>query len=259
MNLIRHDLMTRPESTGKPMSVLKTALIALCTLSVLSFTSHAELQDQGLNSILQIMDKAIADIVKKDPEDADYDAAVVENGVAAVTTLSRTLGTLSYSRLQCGEAGILAEFTQRVQDLPEENQDQVRDAFQKGFDKSRDETELLSEDECKRLTQSRTRDDHGDDPQVDVEEGSDTDQQVEEVVEQVELDEPRLRHLRIAELSGQLAYKTRFCEGKAVFTRDYNTFMKAIPEEYQEEVKDTYWKGYKHGKRMNPYLTTDSC
>ncbi len=63
----------------------------------------------------------------------------------------------------------------------------------------------------------------------------------------------------LAELSGQLAFKTMVSEGKQVFTRDYNAFMKTVPEEFQEEVKDTYWKGYKHGERMNPYLTSDAC
>ena len=112
---------------GTLMSATKTALITFCTLCLLSFSSHAEMQDQGLNSILQIIDKAIEDIVKKDKEDSDYDAAVVENAVTALSTLSRTLGTLSYSRLQCGQAEVLAEFTQRVQKIPSENQNQVRD------------------------------------------------------------------------------------------------------------------------------------
>ena len=241
---------------GTLMSATKTALITFCTLCLLSFSSHAEMQDQGLNSILQIIDKAIEDIVKKDKEDSDYDAAVVENAVTALSTLSRTLGTLSYSRLQCGQAEVLAEFTQRVQKIPRAHQDQVRDAFQEGFDKSKEETPLLSDDECKRLTASRTREDTIDKTQVDVEEEA---APVEEVVEEVDEDEPRRRQLRIAELSGQLAYKTRVCNGKAVFTRDLNAFMETVPEDYLQEVKDSYWKGYQHGRRMNPNLTADTC
>ena len=238
------------------MSAAKTALITFCALCLLSFSSHAEMQDQGLNSILQIIDKAIEDIVKKDKEDSDYDAAVVENALTALSTLSRTLGTLSYSRLQCGQAEVLAEFTQRVQKIPSENQNQVRDAFQAGFDKSKEETPLLSEDECKRLTASRTREDTIDKPQGDVEDEA---APVEEVVEEVDEQEPKRRQLRIAELSGQLAYKTRVCNGKAVFTRDLNAFMETVPEEYLQEVKDSYWEGYKHGRRMNPNLTADTC
>ncbi len=235
------------------MSSIKTALIVLC---VLSFSSHAELQDQGLNSILQIIDKAIVE-VNMDKQAEGYDVEAVENATAAIITLSKTLGNLSYSRLQCGQANVLAEFTQRVQEVSEENRNPMRDAFQEGFDKSKDETVLLSDDECRRLTESRTRDDAVDDTLVEVDEEAEP--AVEEVVEVPDLDEPRKRHMRMAELSGQLAFKTMFCQGKQVFTRDYNAFMKTVPEEFQQEVKDTYWKGYKHGQRMNPYLTSDAC
>jgi predicted secreted protein len=238
------------------MSTTRTALVALCTLCVISFSSHAELQDQGLNSILQIIDKAIDD-VNMDKQAENYDAQVVENATAAIITLSKTLGNLSYSRLQCGQADVLAEFTQRVQNLPEESRNPMRDAFQEGFDKSKEETVLLSDDECKRLTESRTREEIVDDALVDVEEEAEV--AAEEVVEEPDLDEPRKRLMRMAELSGQLAFKTMFCDGKQVFTRDYNEFMKTVPEEFEQEVKDTYWKGYKHGKRMNPYLTADAC
>jgi hypothetical protein len=256
MKLIRHDLMARYEAGGILMSSIKTALIALCTLCVISFSSHAELQDQGLNSILQIIDKAI-DNVNMDKQAEDYDEQAVENATTAIITLSKTLGNLSYSRLQCGQADVLAEFTQRVQKLPEESRNPMRDAFQEGFDKSKEETVLLSDDECERLTESRTRDEAVDDTLVDVDEEAEA--AAEEVVEEPDLDEPRKRHVRMAELSGQLAFKTMFCEGKQVFTRDYNAFMKTVPEEFQQEVKDTYWKGYKHGERMNPYLTSDAC
>jgi len=256
MKLIRHDLMTRYEASGKLMSSIKTAMVALCALCVISFSSHAELQDQGLNSILQIIDKAIDDIEEKGEGEKDTDPIAVENAVKELTKLSRTLGTLSYSRLQCGQAEVLAEFTQRVQKIPRENQNQVRDAFQEGFDKSKEETPLLSDDECKRLTASRTREDTIDKTQVDVEEEA---APVEEVVEEVDEDEPRRQQLRIAELSGQLAYKTRACNGKAVSNRDLNAFMETVPEDYLQEVKDSYWKGYQHGRRMNPNLTADTC
>ena len=82
---------------------------------------------------------------------------------------------------------------------------------------------------------------------------------VEEVVEEVDEEEPMRRQLRIAELSGQLAYKTRVCNGKAVFTRDLNAFLETVPEDYLQEVKDSYWQGYQHGRRMNPNLTADTC
>ena len=41
--------------------------------------------------------------------------------------------------------------------MPEVSRDPMRDAFQEGFDKSKEETPLLSEDECQRLTRSRQR------------------------------------------------------------------------------------------------------
>ena len=248
--------MMQYETSGILMSRIKTLLITLCALCVLSFSSHAELQDQGLNSMLQIIDKAIEDL-NTDLDQEGYDIGVVENAASAVNTLSRTLGTLSYSRLQCGQAEVLAEFTQRVQKVPEENRNAMRDAFQEGFDKSKKETELLSDDECKRLTESRTRKEVEDEVLVDVDEEPEA--AAEQVAKQPDPDEPRKRQIRIAELSGQLAFKTKICEGDEVFTRDYNAFMETVPEEFQQEVKDTYWKGYKHGRRMNPNLTPDSC
>ena len=93
-----------------------------------------------------------------------------------------------------------------------------------------------------------------------VEEQRQPELEEQEAVEQeLPPEEPKLRHLRIAELSGQLAYKRKICEGEKVFTRDYNAFMESVPEEYQEEVKTIYWKGYKHGKRLSPNLTSDGC
>jgi len=242
------------------MSRLKSALIVLCTLSALSFSAYAELQDQGLNSIMQIIDKAIEQIGNTLTEegDAEADPAALDTATAAIVNLSRTLGSLSYSRLQCGEADVLSEFTHRVQQLPEANRDAMRNAFQQGFDKSKKNTTLLSEDECKRLTQSRLRAEAVDQANV-VEEQQQPEIKQEEVEQELPPEEPKLRHLRIAELSGQLAYKRKICDGDKVFTRDYNAFMESVPEEYQEEVKTIYWKGYKHGKRLNPNLTSDGC
>ncbi len=239
------------------MSRLNSTLIILCTLSVLSFSGHAELQDQGLNSILQIIDKAIAEISE---DNAETDAGTLETATAAIVNLSRTLGSLSYSRLQCGEADVLSEFTQRVQKMPEEGRDAMRNAFQEGFDKSKNNTELLSEDECTRLTQSRIRTESVNETNVEGE-GQKKEVAQEMVEQEPELapEEPRLRHLRIAELSGQLAYKRKICDGDDVFNHDYNDFIKSVPEDYRQEVKDMYWKGYQHGRRMNPDLTSDSC
>jgi len=137
------------------MNRLTTAILFFCTLSLLSFSSHAELQDQGLNSIMQIIDKAIDEIGQENTgeENDEADAAAMETAVEAVVNLSRTLGSLAYSRLQCGQADVLSEFTQRVQQMPEASRDAMRNAFQEGFDKSKDDSKLLSEDECKRLTE----------------------------------------------------------------------------------------------------------
>ena len=79
------------------------------------------------------------------------------------------------------------------------------------------------------------------------------------VEEPVVVEEPKLRQLRIAELSGQLAYKRRFCQDEKVFNRDYNEYLESIPEEYREEVKAAYWKGFKHGKALNKNLTAAQC
>ncbi len=97
-------------------------LLTLFVLSSLSFAARAELMDQGLKSIMDIIDKAIVELGQEAPEDGtELDAGVLENASNTVISLSRTLGTLSYSRLQCGEASVLAEFTQRVLLMPEEN------------------------------------------------------------------------------------------------------------------------------------------
>jgi hypothetical protein len=242
------------------MKILKL-LLALLMLSSLSFTARAEIRDQGLQSIMDIIDKAIAELNQKVEDGVEADPAALKNASSTVVNLSRTLGTLSYSRLQCGEAAVLAEFTQRVQLMPDATRDPMRDAFQEGFDKSKEETPILSQDECERLTRSRKRSESEADANVNAEQ-SDTkvaEPSVEEVEEVLPPEDPKFRHLRVAELTGQLAYKHKFCEDEAVFTRDYNEYLESIPEEYREDVKTAYWKGYKHGKRLHKNLTREQC
>ncbi len=223
--------------------------------------ARAELQDQGLSSIMDIIDKAIAEYQQKVGEAGDgADPAQFETETATIVNLSRTLGTLSYSRLQCGEAGVLAEFTQRVQQMPDSTRDPMRDAFQEGFDKSKEETDLLSQDECERLTRSRNRSETETEANVTEEatpQGEDRTQQAEQMEEEKLKEDPKLRLVRIAELSGQLAFKRKFCEDEKVFNRDYNQYLESIPEEFREDVKDAYWRGYKHGKRLNKTLTRE--
>jgi predicted secreted protein len=246
---------------------MKFIKLLFVIIAMFSFASgaRAELQDQGLKSIMDIIDKAISELAQQTSEaDIASDPAelegLIENATSTVVNLSRTLGTLSYSRLQCGQADVLSEFTQRVQLMPEESRDPMRDAFQEGFDKSKDETSLLSEDECQRLTRSRIRTEKIDNANVTQDEAADANKPaVEEVKEVVVAEDPKFRHLRVAELSGQLAFKSRFCEDEKVFTRDYNEYLESIPEEYREEVKSAYWKGYKHGERMNKSLTQAQC
>ena len=263
MNTHRHDLMPAFERDEKLMRLSKSTLIAFCTFCCLSFTSYAELQDQGLNSILVIIDQAVEEVKKaseqKEDETEEQMQARVDAASTTIVNLSRTLGTLSYSRLQCGEAGVLAEFTQRVQQVPDDRRDAMRDAFQEGFDKSKQDTPLLSEDECKRLTESRKREDKSDVANVNADEkDKKAPVEKEEVVEEPEED-PKLALLRIAELTGQLAYKHKFCKDDKVFNRDYNEYINSVPEEFQEEVKNAYWKGFKHGKRLNKNLTKSQC
>lgn len=237
-------------------------LLALFFLSALSFTGRAELLDQGLNSIMEIIDKAIVELNQQAPEDGgEIDPEVLKNATGTVVNLSRTLGTLSYSRLQCGEAGVLAEFTQRVQQMPDESRDPMRDAFQEGFDKSKEDTPLLSADECERLTRSRNRSETEAEANVidDKTKPETVAEPVEEEVVELPPEAPKFRHLRIAELSGQLAYRRKFCQDEKVFNRDYNEYLESIPEEYREDVKTAYWKGYKHGKRLNKNFTREQC
>jgi predicted secreted protein len=142
--------------------------------------------------------------------------------------------------------------------MPVEAQGAMRGAFQEGFDKSKSDTTLLSEDECKRLTQSRKHVAAVDETNVTEE---DNPKKIEKAEVEVEkpTEDPKLRHMRIAELTGQLAYKRQFCSDEKVFNRDFNTFIKVVPEEFQIDVKASYWKGYKHGKRLNVNLTSEQC
>jgi predicted secreted protein len=242
------------------MKILKL-LFALLILSSVSLAARAEVQDQGLQSIMDIIDKAIAELNQKVEDGVEADPAALENASSTIISLSRTLGTLSYSRLQCGEAAVLAEFTQRVQLMPDATRDPMRDAFQEGFDKSKDDTPILSQDECERLTRSRKRSESQADANVNAEKSETkvAKPSVEEVEEVLPPEDPKFRHLRVAEMTGQLAYKHKFCEDETVFTRDYNDYLESIPEDYREEIKAAYWRGYKHGKRLHKYLTREQC
>ena len=40
-----------------------------------------------------------------------------------------------------------------------------------------------------------------------------------------------MRLLRVAELTGQFAYKRKFCVDEKVFNRDYNEYLNSVPEE----------------------------
>ena len=235
-------------------------LLTLFLAAGLSSVARAELQDQGLNSIMEIIDKAIVELnTEVSGEDTELSEEELQNAVDTVVNLSRTLGTLSYSRLQCGEAAVLAEFTQRVQLMPEASRDPMRDAFQEGFDKSKEDTELLSQDECERLTRSRNRSEQEAEANVTEDQSAQEKEEVVEAVEELSPEDPKFRHLRIAELTGQLAYKRKFCEDEKVFNRDYNEYIESVPEDYREEAKTAYWKGYKHGKRLNKGLTQENC
>ncbi len=226
--------------------------IVFCMFQVTAV--KAQLADQGLNSIMQIIDQAIASLEEVD-EESDGEANTQAND--ALVNLSRTLGTLSYSRLQCGEAGVLAEFTLRVQQVAPEQGDAMRNAFQEGFDKSKEETTLLSADECERLTKARTR--NVTEVEEEVEEVAEVEEEVVEE-EPEKIQEPEeLSYLRVAELTGQLAFKRKFCDDEEVFNRDYNQYLDTVPVDYREAAKEAYWKGYQRGKRLNKNLTTEMC
>ena len=218
------------------------------------------LEDQGLNSIISIIDKAV-DAYQKQSADEGISAQDKKkqsaSAASTIVNLSRTLGKLSYSRLQCGQADVLAEFTARVQKVPPEIQNQMRDAFQLGFDKSKAEEKLLSADECERLTQSRNLGEKKVEANVEQDKEAKKEAKAEKKPEPKV--DPKLRHLRLAELTGQLAYKRKFCGDKKVVTRDFNEVIANMPKEFQAEAKQAYWKGYKHGKRLNKNLSADKC
>jgi len=235
------------------------SIILICQLFFMPGVAMA-LEDQGLSSIMSIIDKAVdAFNAKTDDEQGTEEEKKkkLESSSAIIVNLSRTLGKLSYSRLQCGQADVLAEFTQRVQKMPDEFRNSMRDSFQVGFDKSKEETALLSEDECERLTQSRNLTDKKIEANVEEEKEVEKEQKVVEKPKPVE--DPQLKHLRVAELSGQLAFKRKFCGDKQVVTRDFNEVIGAMPEEFQDAAKQSYWKGYKRGKRLNKSLKQENC
>lgn len=242
--------------------MIRTISILLILQTFLWSSAAQAIQDQGLSAVLTIIDSAIESYNAKPDAGTDVseEALKVKQKTATdkVVNLSRTLGKLSYSRLQCGQAEVLAEFTQRVQQLPEDFRDPMRDAFQDGFEQGKKETPLLSEDECARLTQSRERGNKEVEAKVQgVQEEAPQEKKPEP--KPVVVEDPKLKQLRIVELTGQLAYRSKFCGDKRVVTRDFNEVINKIPEEYQAEAKEAYWKGYKHGKRLNKGLTLDKC
>ena len=238
--------------------MLRTACIALISLTFLIPWPARALQDQGLASIMDIIDRAVDEFSATMADAGDQDRQQAgEAASSTVVNLSRTLGKLSYSRLQCGEADVLAEFTLRVQKMPVDFQDAMRDAFQEGFDAGKADSPLMSEDECKRLTQSRNRTDKSE--QANVKEEPESRQEEPEVEQPVEVEDPRLRHLRIAELTGQLAWRRKFCGDRQVHTRDFNEVIGEMPEEVHEQAKEAYWKGFRRGKLLNKGFSEDNC
>lgn len=228
---------------------------------LLSAPIHAQLNDQGLNSIISIIDKAITDLQPAEGEDAATTDESPNEGDANVSgstlvNLARTLGNLSFSRLQCGEAGVLAEFTKRVQIVPPEYQDLMRTAFQEGFDRSKSESKLLSEDECKRLTESRQQKAQKTEDKVAAPKPK-QEKKVEQKPEPVV--DPATKHLRLANMTGQLAYKKKFCGDRKIHNKDFNEIIYKMPKEFRERAKKSYWKGFQQGKRMNKNLTKEKC
>ncbi len=232
---------------------------------LLSTSAYAELNDQGLNSIISIIDKAISTLSsdKEEPKTTDANntpeqtdkekIAALSNSV--VVNMARTLGKLSFSRLQCGEASVLGEFTKRVQAAPEQYQNLMRIAFQDGFDKSKSSTKLLSDDECKRLTESRQL------KATKVEDKVKAPKKLAETAkpEKKVEEDPFLKHKRLAHMAGQFAYKKKFCGDKQIVNKDFNDIIAKMPKAKQKEGKKIYWKGYQQGKRMNKGLTLDKC
>jgi len=243
--------------------MIRIASILLICLSFLLPGAAYALRDQGLSSVMDIIDRAIGQFSAPaaDEQLSEEDkTAAAQAASTTVVNLSKTLGKLSYSRLQCGQAEVLAEFTQRVQKMPQDLRDSMRDAFQEGFDQSKAETPLLSEDECERLTESRTRGDKQVEANVKEDKKNRPQKTEEKKVEKVKpAEDPSLKHMRIAELSGQLAFRRKFCGDNKAVNRDFNEVINKMPDEYQEAAKNAYWKGYKHGKRLNKDFTREQC
>lgn len=244
----------------KHISLTFILIVSLCS------PAQAELNDQGLISIISIIDKAITAAnapadpkaesnseTKTDKQDTKKSAGLSNS---TLVNMARTLGKLSFSRLQCGEASVLGEFTKRVQSSPEAYQNLMRSAFQEGFDKSKNDTKLLSDDECKRLTQSR---------QIKaVEAEANVEAPKEAAAKKPEKkpepkEDPALKHLRLAHMVGQLAYKKKLCGDKKIFTSDFNEIIENMPENTQKKAKAAYWKGYKQGRKMNKNLEPSQC
>ncbi|MBL7003525.1 MAG: hypothetical protein ISR69_05830 [Gammaproteobacteria bacterium] len=243
---------------------MKQLFISIILALSVSSNAYAELNDQGLNSIISIIDLAITSLSKEDSkEDSDKNNANLANdekiaqdlSSSTIVNMARTLGKLSFSRLQCGEATVLGEFTQRVQSAPTAYQNLMRAAFQEGFDKSKGDTKLLSDDECKRLTESRQLKSKKADDKV---EAPKVEKKVKAEVEKPKED-PALKHMRLAHMVGQLAYKKKYCGDAKVATTDFNQVIGSMPKEVQKRAKEAYWKGYRQGKRMNKNLTLEQC
>lgn len=228
-------------------------LSIIISLSLFTHAS-AELNDQGLNSIISIIDKAI-ETMAADEAGAEQKT---EEDISSNTIIgmARTLGKLSFSRLQCGEADVLSEFTQRVQAVPDAYKNAMRTAFQEGFDKSKASSKLLSPDECERLTESRQLKATEPDSKVDAPKEKSSKQQAKQPTE---AEDPKLKHLRLAHMTGQFAFKKKYCGDKKIITKDFNDIILQMPKELQDEGKKAYWKGYNQGKRMNTNLTKDQC
>lgn len=233
---------------------MKNLITPILLALLLIVPAHAELNDQGLNSIISIIDKAIDTLALEKTDDKNVEETAVSNSV--LVNMARTLGKLSFSRLQCGEASVLGEFSKRVQAAPQAYQNLMRIAFQEGFDKSKATTKFMSDDECKRLIESRKI-------KTEVVKAK-LKAPKERLVEEKEAEEdpeedPSLKYMRIAHLMGQFAYKKKFCGDNKIFNKDFNEITSNMPNDMQKKGKESYWKGYKQGERMNKNLTLDQC
>lgn len=225
--------------------------------------SAQSLNDQGLDSLLAIIDKATQTALKPESnneannnqEGTTDSAAAAAIALKTVVNLSRTLGRLGYSRLQCGETGVLSEFTKRVQLLPTETREAMRAAFQEGFDRSKGETELISEDQCERLRQSRSlgAQQAKEAAEANVETSRKaTPKKTAPKVEQVKTpEEEQQRYMRIAQITGQLASRHQLCGDKAALQKLYREMMQGIPKDFKADAKKSYSEGLKHGQRLN--------